>query len=560
MHDDELNVGVISISPFPQVVPTPIEVHVSVVSVVEIARFTIPPTLAGPGKELVEGLAAELQRLVRESRHIVVRLLADASVPRAWPLFDMVLGEALYTLRDDLRGVKIVVVSDFVPVPTDDLAALAGTRDFAGEIVFCATIRDAMAALGAPEPPLSEREMSDRNAMSLRVGTFRRRGVFQARKGRSYYRYHYEALPSVLDDLVEMLNNYFVQEQIAVVLFDQGSGGDWFTSCLLRAAQGAGVPSLDARSIDLSPPDVRDDEGAAIRATRDLLVSGGSVCLAVPVCKTGGAIVDRLTALGGTRSRKGRILSIYFDTGGDDDLQPVAGFFRKRRAVQGWDVDFLLDVPVTLLSEASWEVRAAKVLGAGKSNQGEVPVETIGLLSLLGECECGVEIPVPNDRDPITVFPLLGSISDWDAEWLAEGLVDGVEKALDVDRSRLLFVLPEEAEQNATEPLRRAMETRLDTSVVTIRRAVIEGETPSSDEVRALSGAIQAWQSLVLLDESTVSMGTFMRMRKFLVGQLNADVLAAAVVLDLSSFGGTLGVPLIRLSAWRPQLTGSITE
>ena len=556
-------VSLLQISPFPQLTDSDSEAISTSASLVASMHFTVPPTLSGSNVATVEKLCAMITELSERSSLLLIRLSADPAIPRAWPLADMILSDALWLLHEEFPdALRIAIYSDQLAVPTDDLARLAEEEPFDRILTLSGTYQEALRNLGVSSPRrASAGARARRNAAALQRGSLRYRGAFRSRTGRTHYRYHYSVLPSAHDELVATITNYFSEEAVEVILFDQGAGGDWFTSCLLRAAQEAGVPALDARSLEDSYEQPGDDELHAQNVARRLMAEGGRTCLAVPVCKTGGAIIDKYVGVVGGDSENARIFSVYFDEGQSRGrAKAVSGVFRKTAAVQGRDVDFVLNVPVALLSESSWEASAAELLGESVVQEGNREISSVGVMSLLRECGSGVESPVPAGRRPISVFPLLGAISDWDAQWLAEHLVLKVEDVLDIARSRLLFVVPEEDIQNGSEPLRKALEARLDTSVARLRRATIQGAEPPLEEAKMLTQAFEAWKAVALADESTVSFGTLKGMRQVLKDRLGADVAVAATILNLSADDASLGIPLVALAAWSPQRFERVLE
>jgi hypothetical protein len=548
--------ALLEITPFPQLTNSDVEILSASTAVAAAAHFVIAPTLSSSDPKTVDGLRQQILDLSKTSSRILIRISADPAIPRARPLADMILSDAIWAVHLELpEGVRIGIYSDEVIVSTDEIGVLAQEEPFTEIVTLSVSLQEAIKNLGLAVPKaVSPNVRAKRNAAVLRKGSLRYRGAFEPRVGKSHYQFHYTLLPSVHDALVSCIRTYLIEEEIEVVLFDQGTGGEWFTSCLLRSAQEAHVPALDARSLDGEYGELGPDERTAQAAAVSLIVHGRKACLAVPVCKTGGAILSRYHEIAADSEPNARIFSVYFDERqARGRAKAVAGVFRKASAVQGVDVDYLMNVPVNLLNASHWSVQAAHLVGEGAPPDGRREISSIGLLSLLQECEVAVEVNVPEGRLPVAAFPQLGTISDWDGQWLAEHLVRRVEDVLDVERSRLLFVVPDELELNGSEPLRNALEARIDTSVARLTRATIDGGEPPAEEMKGLRHAFEAWKAVALADESAVSLSTFRGMKQVLRSRLGAEVSAAAAILDLSSGDVDLGIPLVSLTSWAPQ-------
>jgi hypothetical protein len=156
--------------------------------------------------------------------------------------------------------------------------------------------------------------------------------------------------------------------------------------------------------------------------------------------------------------------------------------------------------------------------------------------------EYGVDVEpldvTPGGRQPVLRFPQLYDLDEWDAHWLAEGIVSRFEEHLGLERGEFLVVLP--IERNATERISKAMDEKCGVRVAKVSRDSINDSPHSvSLEIQELISKYKGHE-IAVFDESTISGGTIAALIEIVHSITQEYPLAVGTVVDLTRRGSPL--------------------
>lgn len=514
---------------------------------------------------LVSELAEMLSQIVGSFERIIIDASFDATIPRAWVTADILVANAVLACRSEFReSTQIVILTETLPANEDEIAGLRHAADVSPHITFAGLAIPVDES--APDPGLvaateSSRAEIDSLLISVRLRTLRERGVHSARSmgGRPFYKYRYTTASQGHDALIQLIESYLAHHQPEFVVFDEGSAGDWFRSCLLSACDSCGVGVLDINSVAASEAGWSEGERTSVANAKAAIIGGRSIILAVPTFKTGVAIMDSFSRLGGRDVSNVRVMSIFLDCRDHDAprSQCSCGIWSLGQGdVSGSpSVDYLIDAPIDTMASHDWEPICASVLNevvsSGVSRR-DIYSRT-GLLSLYHHYGADVERLPAGGRAAVRWFPRLFELDEWDAHWLAECLLRRIESMLNYPaRSRIVVVMPDEA--TGARPIYDAVRLRMGISPIVIPRSVIDGQVELSAATRRDLRSWSLGARVLVLDESSVTYGTLRALGDIVQNVLHRCPDIFASIVDCSDNGSRPPQPYVSLDSWRPLL------
>jgi hypothetical protein len=528
-----------------------------------VLRVAIPPVTNVVDFDLIRDVSQFVRAALDASSILLVDFGFDQTLPRAYAAADLILSLALADCAGSATDKsQIVVLVESRPAPTDEISELASSEPFSRCMAFVA--HEGKRA-SSKDGPMNDIVRNLKRAVRLtpagrraviKGGTLRTRGVFKARLGDHFYKFHYDALPDITDALTEALELQLKEIDPDLVLFAQGSAGPWFRSCLQAACNHHGIMTLDAQVIGKGRTSIADEEAIAVDRASTLVGDGRKVCLAVPAFKSGVSIFEAFRTLySEPYERDLNILTVYFDSrGAGSRAKAVGSGFRRTVKWAGGvaTLDYLVDVPIDMFEQSDWEVRAALQLAevVETPSYPAAAQSKVAFWTLFAKCGASIERPVPKGRRAVSVFPRLWDVDEWDAMWLAEGLFALAEEKLGGHRSQLLVVLPDEG--SGAEPLARAIRSRGHTAIVPISRKIIDGQEPLTARHKKQLRDFSIGAKVVVADESTITQGTLARLGEIVRSELNRGPDLYAVVIDLSGDRSQLDRELVSLLRWTP--------
>lgn len=496
---------------------------------VEVTRkdgFTLALDASPVDDELVNRLADSIRELLSVAPSLLIdfgqpRIAAGYAVPE-WILF-----RALNAARRRFSpSHRVYVYLETLPDEGEQLSQLLPSATGSDQIQFVDSSAETQGTeLGRPDVALALEDYLEGQvrglASKLQERLVRLRGVFAryTPETRRHFRYQYHLPGEVAPrELSQLLMRYFQDYQISTIVYSDRAAPGWLEQSVAEAAGLLGLAWSDVRNLPVSADLVDPALRPAVDATRQNLTDTNErVCVVVPAYRDGlthSEVESTLRSFGRTDFT---VLAVILDEERAYTHQnpTEATDLWHGRAELGWGparkkiVDYLCTAPVTPLEADDWMVSAARTMGEiQEMSTLHVEPTKIALWSLLCDYDVGEERPHPQSRPPVRWFPLLHDLDDWDAEWLISLVLRRVRERFDCQDNQILLIMPDE--ENASQPLARAVKRGVGGSIATVPRDALDGTSELDSETRQL---IKDYEMLriVAVDESTITGATLDR-------------------------------------------------
>lgn len=400
---------------------------------------------------------------------------------------------------------------------------------------------------------------------SVEQAILRHRGVFRSTgSGRvNNHRFYYDVLPKASSQFESRLAEALTGIRPDVVVFDTSTSGAWFPSMVQAACVGlqtTGSATLTpvelAQWVGYHDGLLQEPERSRVEAAAAVLASPDSVlAIVVPAYASGRSLTRAMEIVGIRDLSRCTAVAVFADAASalrPSRLPGMTGAARQPYGGRTVEVHCMHQVEMRTIERDDWLVEAAEALDEVR----DLPVEDISLgtlnkaalWSLYTDYGVGIERLPAGGRPPKRYFPDLSRLDDWDAHWLAEAAVTNILDRLPrSNRAALLVVIP--AEDNGSRPISRALATKCRTAVLSVPRAMIDGDEPIAAEI------VQRLQrhtadTIAILDESTVTHGTLTRLARIVESAIRTRPDLIGAVIDVSTEPLALDIPFFSLTRW----------